>query len=208
MLSASLCFSYLSYFGLSMPQCTNNHDFINLLKLIYQYLNTILLYINCYIFINLFIQVFERLRTFDIKMRYPDLKNGLFLIFAGWKVFLFVYCISIDLIYFLTVFRIFGVTVGCFFHLYLQRIMESYQELLYIFVVSLISDRVAILRTRINDGKIQNIQNISRVLRELKENFQLINTYFSMLLLIKLSNGFLTILLAVSGDWWCKERHP
>lgn len=131
-------------------------------------------------------------------MRYPDLKNGLFLIFAGWKVFLFVYCISIDLIYFLTVFRIFGVTVGCFFHLYLQRIMESYQELLYIFVVSLISDRVAILRTRINDGKIQNIQNISRVLRELKENFQLINTYFSMLLLIKLSNSFLTILLAVS----------
>lgn len=134
-------------------------------------------------------------------MKGENMKNKLFVIYGVWKLFFFTYYISLDVIYFMTVFCDFIISIRCFFYMYLQCIMEACNELLYIFVLSLLRDHVIILKSKINDmdyTSIQNVKIIIHALMELKGSFQLINKYFSMLLLVKLSNSFASILLAVS----------
>lgn len=131
-------------------------------------------------------------------MSCPQLKNKLFLIYGGGKVLMFILYVCQDVTFYM---RGQGDPLKCLFYLYLHDIIQTYQEALYVFALSLIKDRVIILETKIrkmDNNDFKNMRLLIYALMELKNNFQLINTYFSMPLLIKLTNNFISFLLSAN----------
>lgn len=195
-LNVILSIFYLCYFSCLMPQCIKNKDFLKMGEKLYIYLNIFVLYLNIYKFLNLFIKVYESLQYFDIKMRCPHLRNRLFLIYSGLKMLVVVVYVCQDIVYY-TRGEDDDVPLRCVIYLYVHDLMQTYQEALYIFAISLIRDHVVIL-----EGKIKKVDNIDfqdiKVLTELKNNFQLMNTYFSTTLLIKLTSTFISFLLSAN----------
>lgn len=192
-----LLFAYLCYFSWILFQCLDNSDKITTGKRIHLYINTILLYINCFNFLSMFVNIFERLDKFDTKMICPDIKNRLFLIHIGCKLFIYLLFISQDVLFYMTQNSTYA-PFQCVSSVYLQNWMETSQEALYIFAISLITDRVIFLKTKIRGVKCKNVKIFLRALMELKENFQLVNLYFSMPLLLKMINNFAGCLVAVN----------
>lgn len=199
-LSLVLSLFYLCSLSWLLPQCIANSDFISAGKKTNIYLNTILLYLNCYKFTSLHINVFKRLQYFDIKMRSLNLKNRLFLIYSGCKFFTFMLLISQDLLHCTINKKLFD-PLQCMLSVYLQFIIETCPEVVYIFAISLIRDRVIIITSKtksISNANYQNIKFLICAMMELKENFQLINVYFSLPFLLKMLNSFSGSLLAAS----------
>lgn len=198
LLNAILCFSHLCFFSSLLLQCTENIDLLSAGKQINLVLSTVLLYINCYRFVNLITVVIEKLQELDMKIQYTKFNNKLFFLYCVWKIFIYILFISQDVVFTFTCSLY--VPFKCFCYMYSQFLIEVNQEALYIFTISLIRDRVVFVYNRIknvNNANVKTIKDSRRVIMELKENFQLMNTYFAMPLIIKMTNNFAGILLSI-----------
>lgn len=199
-LNIILIFFYLCCFSWLLPQCIESKGFLRVGEKLHVYINAVLLYLNCYRFLGLFIKVLEDLQYFDIKIRCPRLKNKLFLIYISWKSLIYVLYIIQDIIFYILD-EGSGDKLRCIFFLYLYDVLQTNQEALYIFALSLIRDRVVILEAKINEINnidVRNLKIFTYALSELKNNFQSINRYFSLPLLIKLTSNFVNFLVSVN----------